>query len=99
MINQTLLNTIELQAERVSKELIELLSSLSTKEHEATECTLESSNLYAETIEMLCKHVEGNIDETALLIHSLEEIFLDMDSVDRLVHQVQAIKQLLNAYE
>jgi hypothetical protein len=99
MVEQEILNTLELRAEQMSKDFIELYQNLYSQTEAATELCKQSALTHYEKLNQLCDKVDENVRITSSLIHSIEEINLDMDSVQRLVIEIQQMNIILDQLE
>ncbi len=103
MQNQTLHQQIELQAEAIAIEIIELNNVVDGQITDVTICNWrqakqlleQSSIIQSQSILELCVALKEGIAKGSQLVSSIQEIYLDRDSVIRLKNQVKIAQNLL----
>ncbi|KAI8902162.1 hypothetical protein BC833DRAFT_616976 [Globomyces pollinis-pini] len=96
---KNLLDTIELEAERMSKDLVELYASIQSKLSEMTIYTGQSVDAQLKTVDQLAIEVNCSISKASTLIQTIHDVEMDMGSVQELYDQVQQIKKSLDYLE
>jgi uncharacterized protein YhaN len=94
-----LLETIELQAEILSMNLVETITQLKSKTEEAAASVRESGSCFEDAVTELCQEVDLTITAGSEVVHMMEEITMEIDAVSRLRAQVQAINRQLDVLE
>ncbi|KAI8927746.1 hypothetical protein BC831DRAFT_451423, partial [Entophlyctis helioformis] len=94
-LDPSLLDEIERQAETIGTELAQLVKRLQTQLHDVAGHTLESVQVHAYAVDRLCEAVDENVFRTSQLVQHVDDVMEDMETVQRLASQLQAIKSRL----
>jgi chemotaxis signal transduction protein len=93
------LNVLLLESESISKEIVELLVKLNNSKNQSLSTILNLNEIHNQQLTFLCDYVDDVISNSSMLIHSVEELNVDIDSVERLTKQIQQINQILDIME
>ena len=94
-----LISHIELQAEMISKDVIEIVTKLQSRVDDAKDYTKQSTDCFNDAVAELFQEVNLIVESTSNLVRVMQEISLDMEAVDRLRTQIQGINVALDTIE
>lgn len=94
-----LINHIEIQAEMISKDVVELVSKLDYRSNEAIELTNQTTECMNDAIDELSSEIDLIIQSASNLVAVMQEISLDSEAVDRLRGQIRDINLALDVLE
>jgi hypothetical protein len=86
---------IEMGAEGLSMELIQVLSQVDARIEESKQWTKQSIDLQTESLQELCSKIDLCIQNASQFVHAIQEIQLEAESIQRLNTQINTIDRLL----
>ncbi|KAJ3271165.1 Eukaryotic translation initiation factor 2D [Terramyces sp. JEL0728] len=93
------LNQIEIQAERMSKDLVELLHSIDSRLQEYAHYTSDSLEIQRDATLTLCDQINTAVQNGSKLIQSMDEIMLSIDSLYSLGNELRLVQAVLTQLE
>ncbi|KAI9339922.1 hypothetical protein BDR26DRAFT_861825 [Obelidium mucronatum] len=98
-IDPTLIDTIEVKALELAKDLDRVISNFEAKMEEMSKYALESVEIHDSAVQNLCSTLNHSREEMLALITAVDQLSEDMGGVVALSSQIKVLKEALDLIE